>query len=369
MKGQTLIGTMKSHALISGPHAHSMSSVTRVMLLVVLALLPVTVFGLYQFGWPAIFLFLVTTVSSLAFEAACLGIAKKPIARHLLDGSALLTGWIVALTLPPWAPWGIGGLGSGIAIVVGKHIYGGLGQNPFNPAMVARVMLLISFPLHMTAWIMPAPLASTGAPDFFEGLAITFLGNTQFDAVSQASLLDHVSTELSRGLTLEKILPQTFSYQDLALGQVPGAIGETSALLILIGGVLLIATRTITWHIPVSIIITTAVLASIFNYIDPSRYPDAIFHLVSGSLMFCAFFIATDYVTSPTAPIAHLIYGAGIALLIFIIRTWAAFPEGVGFAVLFMNACTPLIDHFIRPRVFGRNRSGKPLAVAAGGDK
>lgn len=164
-------------------------------------------------------------------------------------------------------------------------------------------------------------------------------------------------------------MPQTFSYQDLILGQVPGSLGETSALMILAGGLMLIATRTITWHIPLSIIATTAVLASVFHYIDPARYPDATFHLTSGALMFCAFFIATDYVTSPTVPVAQLIYGAGMALLIFIIRTWAAFPEGVGFAVLLMNACTPLIDHFIRPRVFGRNWSGKPLDVSPGGEK
>jgi len=360
---------MKSQAIISGPHIHSMSSVTRVMMLVILALLPATAFSLYQFGWPAIFLFLVTIVSALAFEAVCLRIAGQPIDRHLFDGSALLTGWLVAMTLPPWAPWWIGVLGSAIAIVIGKHIYGGLGQNPFNPAMVARVMLLISFPLHMTTWVVPTPLASPGAPGFLEGLAITFLGSGQFDAVSQASALDYVSAELGRGQTLETILPQTFSYRDLTLGQVAGSLGETSALLILAGGLMLIATRTITWHIPLSILATTVVLASFFNFIDPARYPDAMFHLTSGALMFCAFFIATDYVTSPAAPIAQLIYGVGIALLIFIIRTWAAFPEGVGFAVLFMNACTPLLDHFIRPRVFGRNRTGKPLAVAPGGDK
>lgn len=369
MKSQTLIGTMQSQTLISSPHTHSMSSVTRVMLLVVLALLPATAFGFYRFGWPAIFLFLVTVAASLLFEAICLAIAKQPIVKHLRDASALLTGWLVAMTLPPWAPWWIGVLAAGIAIVLGKHVYGGLGQNLFNPAMVARVMLLISFPLQMTSWVMPAPLTAPGAPDFFAGLAITFQGNAQFDAVSQASVLDYIGAELSRGLTLEAILPQTFSAWDLALGHVPGSLGETSAVAILLGGLILLATRTITWHIPLSIVVTTAVLASVCHYIDPAHYPDALFHLTSGSLMFCAFFIATDYVTSPTVPVAQLIYGAGIALLIFIVRTWGAFPEGVGFAVLLMNACTPLIDHFIRPRVFGRNRAGKPLVVAAGGDK
>ncbi|NQX79597.1 MAG: RnfABCDGE type electron transport complex subunit D [Hyphomicrobiaceae bacterium] len=358
---------MNSQSLVCGPHAHSMTSISNVMMLVILALLPTTLFGLYVFGWPAIFLFLVTIVSALFFEAICLAIAQKSITRYLFDGSALLTGWLVAMTLPPWAPWWIGVLGSGIAIIIGKHLYGGLGQNPFNPAMVARIMLLISFPLHMTTWIMPAPLLSDGAPGIIEGFTITFFGDAKFDAISQASVLDYVSAELGRSRTLESILPETFSYLNLTLGQVPGCIGETSALLILIGGVMLLITRTITWHIPVSLIVTTIVLASICNILDPNRYPDAVFHLTSGSLIFCAFFIATDYVTSPTAPTAQLVYGVGIALLTFVIRTWAAFPEGVGFAILFMNACTPLIDHFIRPRVFGRNRSGKPLLTNTGG--
>lgn len=354
---------MSVQAVISGPHAHSMSSVTRVMLLVMIALTPATAFGLYRFGWPAIFLFLVTILSALLFEVICLQIAGKPIAKHLLDGSAMLSGWLVAMTLPPWAPWWIGVLGGGIAIVIGKHVYGGLGQNLFNPAMVARVMLLISFPLQMTTWVLPAPLGSTGAPSLIEGLAVTFLGTGKFDAVSSASVLGHVSTELGRGLSLDTIMAKTFSYSDMVLGQIPGSLGETSSVLILAGGLMLLAMRTITWHIPVSILATTTVLASVFHLIDPSRYPDAIFHLTSGAMMLCAFFIATDYVTSPTTSLGQLIYGAAIALLIFIIRTWASFPEGVGFAVLLMNACTPLIDHYVRPRVFGRNRSGKPLAV------
>lgn len=360
---------MSIQAVISGPHAHSMSSVTRVMLLVMMALFPATAFGLYRFGWPAINLFVITVVAAILFEIACLSTAKRPIAKHVLDGSAVLTGWLVAMTLPPWAPWWIGVLGSGIAIVIGKHVYGGLGQNLFNPAMVARVMLLISFPLHMTTWVLPAPLGSAGAPSFLEGLAITFLGTGKFDAVSSASVLGHVNTELGRGLALDTILPKTFSYSQLALGQVSGSLGETSAALILVGGLLLLATRTITWAIPFSILAMTALLATAFNLIDPARYPDAVFHLTSGALMLCAFFIATDYVTSPSTTAGQLIYGASTALLIFIIRTWASFPEGVGFAVLLMNACTPLIDHFVRPRVFGRNRSGKPLAVAAGDGK
>ena len=359
---------MSDQAVVSGPHAHSMTSVTRAMALVMLALAPATIFGLWRFGWPAIFLWLTTIISAVIFEAICLRVAKRPTARFLSDGSALLSGWLVAMTLPPWAPWWIGVLGAGIAIIIAKHVYGGLGQNVFNPAMVARVMLLISFPLQMTSWVMPDPLGTAGAPDFFEGLSITFAGGGDFDAVSSASVLGYVKTELGRGLTLDAIRPQSFSDLDLALGFASGSLGETSALLILLGGCLLLAFRVISWHIPVSILATTALLATLCHLIDPAHYPGVLFYLMSGSLMLCAFFIATDYVTSPVAPLGQLIYGVSIAALIFIIRNWAAFPEGVGFAVLLMNACTPLIDHFIRPRVFGRNRMGKPLVVS-GGDR
>lgn len=354
---------MSDQAVVAGPHAHSMSSVTRTMVLVMLALAPATIFGLYRFGWPAIFLFATTIVSAVAFEAICLRIANKPLMRFLTDGSAILSGWLVAMTLPPWAPWWIGVLGAAIAIVIAKHVYGGLGQNVFNPAMVARVMLLISFPVQMTSWVMPAPLGAPGAPGFVEGLSITFAGGGSFDAVSSASVLGYVKTELGRGLTIDAIRPESFSDMELAFGLASGSLGETSTALLLLGGCLLLALRIISWRIPVSIIVTMAALATVFNLIDPDRYPGAVFHLTSGALMLCAFFIATDYVTSPASRLGQIIYGASIAALIFVVRSWAAFPEGVGFAVLLMNACVPLIDHFIRPRIFGRNRRGKPLVV------
>ncbi|MEL6978368.1 MAG: RnfABCDGE type electron transport complex subunit D [Pseudomonadota bacterium] len=356
---------MSARVLASGPHAHSQASVSRVMMLVALALTPATAFGFYQFGWPAVFLFLVTITAALGFEALCLKAAGRPVGRFLLDGSALLAGWLVAITLPPWAPWWLGVLGAGIAIVIAKHVYGGLGQNLFNPAMVARVMLLISFPVQMTAWVLPPPMGAPGAPGILDGLAITFLGRSPaeagFDTVSAATPISHMKTELSRGLTLEEISAATPDLMDLALGAMPGSMGETSAALLLLGGLALIAMRLISWRIPVAVLGTTALLALITHWIDPSRYPSAAFHLTSGSLMLCAFFIATDYVTSPSTALGQLIYGASIGALIFIIRSWAAFPEGVGFAVLLLNACTPLLDHYIRPRVFGRDRRGKPL--------
>jgi len=352
---------MNNAPIAGGPYAHQHSSIGRIMGLVMLALLPATVYGLYQFGWPAINLFVITLASALLAEAICLRIADKPIKPFLFDGSAVLTGWLLAMTLPPWAPWWIGVVGALLAIIIGKHVFGGIGQNLFNPAMVARVALLISFPLEMTSFISPQPILSANAADFLEGLNITFGSDLNFDAVSSASLLGDVKTDLGQGFTLPEVLSNKYNIMDLLWGAVPGSLGETSALLIFAGGLLLLALRIISWHIPVAMLLTLALLASFFHWLDPAHYPDAIYHLISGSAMLGAFFIATDLVTSPVTRRGQMLYGAGCGLLIFVIRTWAGFPEGVAFAVLLMNAATPLFDHYLKPRIYGRNRSGKPL--------
>ncbi|WP_116134591.1 RnfABCDGE type electron transport complex subunit D [Tropicimonas sp. IMCC34043] len=357
---------MTVRVVSSGPHAHSMFSVTQTMAMVAVCLAPATGLGFYQFGWPAILLFLVTIFSAVAFEAVCLIVAQRPVARFLLDGSAVLTGWILAMTLPPWAPWWVGTVGAFIAIVIGKQVYGGIGQNMFNPAMVARAMLLISLPVQMTVWVLPDPLGAAGAPDLWQSLAITFGGGGDVDAVSSASTLGFVSAQLGGGLPLDQIMAQTFSIRDLFYGHVPGSLGETSAALILAGGCLLIAMRIITWHIPVAVLGAAAALSGALHWADPASFPSPLWHLTSGALMLCAFFIATDYVTSPVSARGQLIYGAGTGALIVIIRTWGSFPEGAAFAVLLMNACTPLIDTYTRPRIFGRDRKGKPLEIAKG---
>jgi electron transport complex protein RnfD len=348
----------------SGPHAHQANSIARTMGLVMLALLPATALGLWEFGWPAIYLFLVTLVSAVAAEAACLAIAGKPIRPFLTDGSALLTGWLLAMTLPPWAPWWIGVVGSLIAIVVAKQVFGGIGQNLFNPAVVARVALLISFPLEMTSFLQPQPLLAAGSPGLLDSLDITFGATSQLDGVSGASLLGHVRTELGQGIPLSEALSGHYDILGLALGNTAGSLGETSALLILLGGLFLLYKRIITWHIPVAMIGSLLMLATLFHLWDPARYPDALYHLLSGATLLGAFFIATDLVTSPVSPRGQLLYGAGCGLLVFVIRSWAGFPEGVAFAVMIMNACTPFIDHYVKPRVYGRDRKGEPLVYS-----
>jgi electron transport complex protein RnfD len=350
--------------LISGPHTHAPLSVSAIMFQVILALLPATVFGIYLFGWPAFNLLMISTITVLVAEAVCLWIMRKPIRLFLLDGSAIVTGWLVAFSLPPWAPWWIAVIGSLFAIVIGKQIFGGIGQNVFNPAMLARVMLLIAFPLEMTTWIEPKPLFSEHALNFTEGLAITFNGIANIDAISSASLLGYVKTQLTLGHTVPEILA-TIGYTPLNSfqGFTNGSFVETSAILLLIGGIYLMLVRIITWHIPVSLLATIAILATIFNYIDPNRYADAPFHILNGGMMLAAFFIATDLVTSPATPVGRIIFGIGCGTISYVIRTWGTFPEGIGFAVLLMNAVTPLIDHYTRPRIYGRTRSGQPLGA------
>lgn len=355
---------MIEEKLISGPYTHAKSSIPRTMGLVLLALVPATLFGLYQFGWPAIFLFAVTLLTAVLAEALSLRLADKPQRPFLLDGSALLTGWLLAMTLPPWAPWWIGVVGALLAIVIGKQIFGGIGQNPFNPAMVARVALLISFPLEMTLFNPPAPLFTAQAPGFLDSLAITFGSSGQLDAVSSATTLGHLKTELGRGLTLDQAVGGTDSLWQLTWGQASGSLGETSALLILAGGLFLLYKRIITWHIPLAMLAALGLLSTIFHFIDPESYVGPLTHLMSGAAILGAFFIATDPVSSPVSPRGQLLFGAGCGLLVFAIRTWAGYPEGVAFAVLLMNASTPLIDHYIKPRIYGRDRKGQPLSYA-----
>lgn len=351
---------MTAPVLAAAPHTHSMFTVSRTMLAVMVCLAPATGLGLYHFGWPALFLFLVTLVSALGFEALCLWIAGRPVARFAADGSALLTGWLVAMSLPPWAPWWLGVVGAGVALVIGKHVYGGLGQNLFNPAMVARAMLLIALPVQMTQWV---PSVDGAGPGFADSLAITFGAGADFDAVSSASVLGHMKAQLDAGLAMPAIMEQLPDLRAQALGGTAGSLGETGAALLLAGGLCLVLLRIITLVTPLSVLGSLGLLATAAWLIDPARFPPPLVHLSSGGAMLCAFFIATDYVTSPVTGLAKAIYGAGIGALIFLIRSFGAFPEGVAYAVLLMNACTPLLDAWIQPRVFGRTRSGKPLEL------
>ncbi|TGD75065.1 RnfABCDGE type electron transport complex subunit D [Mangrovimicrobium sediminis] len=343
----------------AAPHSHAGSSVDRIMLQVCLALVPATVFGLYLFGWPALLLWVITCASAVATEALCLLLQDKPLSR-LRDSSALLTGWLLALTLPPWAPWWIGAGGAAFAIAVGKQLYGGVGQNIFNPAMLARVALLVSFPVHMTTWVQP-DLLSSGAPGPWAALDIVFGGGIP-DGVTGPTILGEMKTAQGAG-TVSELAAGSFNWLDSLTGSTAGSLGETSELLVLLGGLWLLALRIISWHIPVAMLGTTVLLAAIFHRADPAHYASPLLHLTSGGIMLGAFFIATDYVTSPSSKTGQLIFGAGCAAVLFAIRAWGGFPEGVGFAVLFMNAFTPLLDRYCKPRAYGRNLRGRPTVA------
>jgi electron transport complex protein RnfD len=316
----------------------------------------------WLFGWPALFIFLLSIGSCLLVEAMCLSLANKPVTATLWDGSAALTGWLMGMSLPPWSPWWVPVLGSVFAIVLAKQVFGGLGQNVFNPAMVARVALLVSFPLQLTTFVAPHPLFAAGSPGFGEALAITF-GVGVPDGMSAASTLGYIKTELSRGVPVSNAVYQLPGYMDLAVGSKAGSMGETSVLLILLGGLVLLARRIITWHIPVSLLGTLWLFGTLANLADPARFASGTLHVFSGAAFLGAFFIATDYVTSPVSKSGQLVFGFGVGLLTWVIRSFAGYPEGVAFAVLLMNSLTPIIDQRLRPRVFGRTRRGEPLPL------
>ncbi|MEJ2608637.1 MAG: RnfABCDGE type electron transport complex subunit D [Candidatus Thiodiazotropha sp.] len=354
---------------VFGPYAHERNSISRTMGLVMVALLPATLFSLYQFGWPAVFLFVTTLLACLLAEAFALRLAGKSSKTFLMDGSALLSGWLLAMTLPPWAPWWIGVVGAFLAIIVAKQVFGGIGQNLFNPAMVARVALLISFPFEMTLFNHPVPMFSEVAPGFMESLGITFGGADTIDAVSSATTLGHLKTEVGRGIGLTEASQQGITLWQMLWGNAAGSLGETSALLLLLGGIFLIYKKIITWHIPLAMLGSLALMAGIFHLIDSEHYVGPITHLFSGGAILCAFFIATDLVTSPVSLKGQILFGVGCGVLVYAIRTWAGYPEGVAFAVMLMNACTPLIDHYIKPRIYGRDRKGEPLNLESAVDR
>ena len=350
------MNTTAMAAVTASPHAHDRSGVDRIMLNVCLALVPVTGFGIYLFGWPALMMWLLCIVSALASEALCLWLLQQPMSR-LLDGSAVLTGWLLALTLPPWSPWWVAVGGSAFAIIIGKQIYGGIGQNLFNPALLARIALLISFPVPLTTWAMPYL-----NPDLGQSFQI-LMGHMPAltpapDALTGATWLGDSKAAVKAGGDMTEYLSSHFNIVDAMIGERLGSMGETSALLVLLGGAWLLKQRIISWHIPVSLLGTLAVLALVTSTSEPERYAPVSFHLLSGSVLLGAFFFATDYVTSPTTKTGQVMFGMGCGLMIFTIRTWGGFPEAVAFGILFMNSLTPLIDRITKPRVYGRNRQG-----------
>jgi electron transport complex protein RnfD len=337
------------------PAAPAANSVSRVMRRVIYALLPGSLLFVYFFGWGVAVNMVLAMGSAWLFEAAMLRIRSVPLAPFLGDGSALLTGLLLALSLPPLTPWWIPVLGSFVAIVVAKQVYGGLGYNPFNPAMAAFAVLLIAFPRELTLWA--APLALQAQPlDLWQAIQYSLSGalpgELGFDAISSATPLDKLRTDIGLGQTAQAVM------QAPMFGHWAGLGGEWVSLGYLAGGLALIALRIISWHIPVSMLATLALAAGIGQWLDPQHGPGALLHLLAGATMLGAFFIATDPVTAATTGPGKLIYGAGIGLLVYAIRTWGGYPDGVAFAVLLMGLTVPLLDRHALPRVFGARAAG-----------
>lgn len=321
------------YVVSSSPHAHSGATVQRIMLDVILALVPALLVACWFSGWHAVRLVAACTLACVITEHAC----RKAMGREtgISDLSAVVTGILLAFNLPPSLPTWIAVVGSVFAIALAKQVFGGIGYNPFNPALAARVMLLVSFPVRMTSWSASHMPTQSG-----------------IEAVTQATPLGMVKTAVAGGSPI----PFDFS-PDLALrfliGDMNGCIGEVCAAALLLGAAYLLARGCISWHTPVSYIGTVAALAAVLWALEPSKNMPPHFHLLAGGLMLGALFMATDMVTTPVTGRGMLVFGVGCGVLTMVIRKWGGYPEGVSFAILLMNAVTPLINRMTRPRIFG----------------
>jgi electron transport complex protein RnfD len=297
------------------------------------ALLPATLMGVYYFGLPAIMVILICIITSLLAEAGMQTLLKKPVT--LSDGSAFLTGLLLAMNLPANAPWYIPFIGSVVAIMIAKHLFGGLGYNIFNPALIGRAFVLISFAKIMTTYVAPA---------------------TSFMAVDAKTTATPLVILKEEGMAklLEVFHTQSAMYRDLLIGYRAGSLGETSVIALLVGAAFLMFKRYITWHIPIPFIATVGILAWIFGGKDGLMTGDALFHMMSGGLVLGAFFMATDYVTGPSVRNAQIVFGICAGALTILIRLKGGYPEGVMFAILLMNCFAPLLDRGMRSPVFGK---------------
>lgn len=332
------------------------NNVSAIMLRVLFALgLAIAVYTIY-FG-PAILVSIVlASMTAIACEAAMLRLRAYPVLPYLQDGSALVTAWLLALSMPPLAPWWLIVGGTAFAIVVAKHLYGGLGSNLFNPAMAGYALMLISFPAQMIQWPAVDMLAQAhlSLPDTVRYMFSGALpAGTQLDALTMATPLDLLKTELKLGHTVNEIT------QSPVYGYIGGTGSEMIALCYLAGGLFLLQQRIITWHIPFAFLAALFAAALWFHVYDGDRYVAPWFHLMSGGSMLAAFFIVTDPVTGATTPKGKLVFGAMIGLLTYLIRTFGGYPDGIAFAVLIMNMCVPLIDAYTQPRVFGHAANEK----------
>ena len=322
------------------------TGISKLMKQVLLALLPAILCLFYFYGWGVIINLLLSVLFAVALEILMLLLRKRPVKLFLSDFSAVVTACLFALTLPPLVVWWIPLLGLFFAIVIAKHCYGGLGYNPFNPAMVGYAVLIVSFPLVMSQW--PAPQTLTGGLGLAQSLNIVFgIAAVDWDAITQATPLDVVRSGLIAGSAYREIVSGN------ALVSLSSTAWQWTSCAYLLGGLYLLRQRVITWQIPTAILFSLSLIACLFWLVDDSLFASPMFHLLSGATMLGAFFIATDPGSASTTPVGQIIYGVSIGCFIYIIRTWGAYPDSVAFAVLIMNMAVPVIDYYTQPRVFG----------------
>ncbi|MDX5406866.1 MAG: electron transport complex subunit RsxD [Chromatiaceae bacterium] len=351
-----------SFKIASSPHQHNQRSTAQLMRLVAFACVPGIAVQAVLFGYGVLVQLLLAIITAWCCEALVLKLRNKPILPRLKDNSALLTAVLLAIAIPPYAPWWIIIIGTAFAIIMVKQLYGGLGNNLFNPAMAAYVLLLVSFPLQMTQWLPPLSLQSVSlmpsdavcavfSQYSCSGFSLTQL-QSSVDGITMATPLDTLRTDLSRGLTLDESLAKPVFVAFAGTGWL------WVNLAYLLGGLLLIQQKIISWRIPVAVLASLFVLSAIASLAAPDTMAGPLFHLFSGGTMLAAFFIATDPVSASTTNRGRLIYGALIGLLVFLIRNFGGYPDAYAFAVLLANMAVPLIDYYTRPRTYGhRTRS------------
>ena len=318
------------------PHIHTELTIPQVMRGVIIAMVPALLVSVYNFGLGAVY---VTGLSILFCAGAEWAICKFLLKREptITDGSAVITGMLLAFNVPSNLPWYIILIGSLVSVGIGKMSFGGLGNNPFNPALVGRVFLLLSFPVEMTSW--PQAVATWS-----------------LDGTTGATPLGIFKDGLRAGETVPALMQQMPSYTDFFFGFQGGSLGEMSALALLIGLGYMLYRKIITWHIPVTMIATVFVMTGIFWFIDPTRFASPLFHVLTGGVMLGAIFMATDYVTSPVSHKGMIVFAIGCGVLTVLIRLFGAYPEGVSFAILIMNAFVPLINTYLKPVRYGRKK-------------
>jgi electron transport complex protein RnfD len=320
------------------PHIHSGQSVEKLMYGVIIALIPALVVSVMLYGIGAVTVTFISVTACVLFEFLIQKFLLK--ARvSISDGSAIVTGMLLAFNLPSNLPWWIILIGALVSIGIGKMTFGGLGNNPFNPALVGRVFLLLSFPVQMTTYPVPNGL-STPYTSNIEG----FTGPTPLGILKEG---------LKQGDSVSDLMKELPSYLDLFIGKLGGSMGEIAGAALILGGIYMLIRKIITWHIPVSVILTVYVFTGLLHLFNPSGYADPLFHILTGGLLLGAIFMATDYVTSPMIPSGMIIYGIGIGIITVLIRVFGAYPEGVSFAILIMNGFVPLINRYMKPRRFG----------------